>query len=631
MAEGVASYAGVKTAMTMAKRSFTAAEAAAHSAVSLETRGVTEHEIDEVQHKAAELSRKFRAFSRTSIEHMIGDARSYTGSLEHGMDVMPDVLRLGTIQKAMHGHVSDEELGAVIKATEIGGVAADPKKLHERLETFAKIMNVFGDTIKPSDFRSFYAQAGIAARTLSDKFMKGTGAHLMQELGGGQTGNAIDMFQAAIQGGRMEPKAMEQFDKLGLLDEDKVRRKKNGEIRWIDPGGIKNFKQAMSDPDEWLWNTFKPALEAHVKPEDRDNVLQALFGNKSERKFADKVLNQRAVIEKDAAMVEKAEGLKAAETWMEKDPKLAGQALEQQLENTFRMAGKPFAGGAIRRALTGFVSWFNEGAEGHEWAATSAMVGAGSGVVAVGLKAGQMAARGVGKAIGEGMAKAGGAEAVAAGASEGIMTRIGRVVGSPKAFAERFAKSAGIETSEVGAALTRAGMGLVSTAARGAVLGAATAAGEYGIHKGFDYLNRNKSDAQKAWIESQRNRSTWDTIVDTGGAFSDWWHGRKAGTSEKARYNLPSLDGGAGAAAQPQVETGAIDQAKEKAASAGQDMKAALDVTAAPQVDTSSIDAALAKVRELGAALAAIGAQARAAAASIPRGTGALHDGFETR
>ncbi len=83
--------------------------------------------------------------------------------------------------------------------------------------------------------------------------------------------------------------------------------------------------------------------------------------------------------------------------------------------------------------------------------------------------------------------------------------------------------------------------------------------------------------------------------------------------------------------AQPQVDTSQLDQAKQKATEAGQQIKTSLDVTAAPQVDTSGIDAALAKVRELSAALSAIGAQARVAAASIARGSGALHDGYETR
>ena len=47
-----------------------------------------------------------------------------------------------------------------------------------------------------------------------------------------------------------------------------------------------------------------------------------------------------------------------------------------------------------------------------------------------------------------------------------------------------------------------------------------------------------RSDAGfKAWIESQRNRSTWDTIVDTGGAFSDWWHGRNL-----TQPGLPSME-----------------------------------------------------------------------------------------
>ena len=82
--------------------------------------------------KAADLSRTFRAFDQTQIETMLGDAKTFVGSLEHAMAAMPDILKPRTIQQGQHGHTSDEEFNSLIKALEVGGVTADEKKRRDR-------------------------------------------------------------------------------------------------------------------------------------------------------------------------------------------------------------------------------------------------------------------------------------------------------------------------------------------------------------------------------------------------------------------------------------------------------------------------------------------------------------------
>ena len=48
-------------------------------------------------------------------------------------------------------------------------------------------------------------------------------------------------------------------------------------------------------------------------------------------------------------------------------------------------------------------------------------------------------------------------------------------------------------------------------------------------------------------------------------------------------------------------------------------------------VDTAPLDAAIAKARELAGILSGLSQHVRATAASMARGSGALHDGYETR
>ncbi len=171
------------------------------------------------------------------------------------------------------------------------------------------------------------------------------------------------------------------------------------------------------------------------------------------------------------------------------------------------------------------------------------------------------------------------------------------------------------------------GRGMLQAAGRGLLLAPLQMAGEYGVHKLTDALPQAGRNSE---IERFANLSLFGKVGDLlSGLFN------AAVPAARAETRAPPPPAAMPAAetqqAQPQVDTTQLDQAKQKATEAGLQIKTSLDVTAAPQVDTASIDAALAKVQQLGSALAAIGAQARATAASIARGSGALHDGFETR
>lgn len=182
-----------------------------------------------------------------------------------------------------------------------------------------------------------------------------------------------------------------------------------------------------------------------------------------------------------------------------------------------------------------------------------------------------------------------------------------------------FAKGIGEGVAAESPAAAAIGRGILQTAGKGLIIGALTAAGEWGVHKATEALPHAGRNAE---VERFANLSLFGKIGDMLSGLMN-----AAVPAARAETMAPQ----AAPAAQPQVETNAIDQAKEKATTAGQEIKAALDVTAAPQVDSSSLDAFIAKLREAASLLASLQAQARSAAASIARGSGALHDGFETR
>lgn len=196
------------------------------------------------------------------------------------------------------------------------------------------------------------------------------------------------------------------------------------------------------------------------------------------------------------------------------------------------------------------------------------------------------------------------------------------VVKAPWDIAKGFGE--GIAEEAPGAAAI--GRGVLQTAGRGLLMGAIAAAGEYGVHKLTDALPHAGRNEE---IERFANQSLFGKIGELlSGAFNTAMPAARAETMAPQPQAVAPADA---STAQPQVDTSGIDQAKDKAATASREIKTSLETPTALQVDSSAIDSALGKVRELSAALAVISAQARAAAASVARGSGALHDGFETR
>ncbi|MCC2112842.1 MAG: hypothetical protein KDJ16_12475 [Hyphomicrobiales bacterium] len=189
------------------------------------------------------------------------------------------------------------------------------------------------------------------------------------------------------------------------------------------------------------------------------------------------------------------------------------------------------------------------------------------------------------------------------------------VVKAPWDFAKGFGEGVAAE-SPAAAAI---GRGILQTAGKGLIVGALTAAGEYGVHKVTEALPHAGRNAE---VERFANLSLFGKIGDMLSGLMN-----AAVPAARAETMAPQ----APPAAQPQVETNAIDQAKEKATAAGEEIKAALTVSGRAEVDTTPLDAAIAKARELSGLLANLSAQARSAASSLARGSGALHDGFETR
>ncbi|QGM46751.1 hypothetical protein [Methylocystis heyeri] len=615
----------------------------AHTEVSLETQGNSAADIREIQAKAAELSRQFRAFDKTSIENMIADAKTFVGSLEHAYEAMPELLKLRTIQQGMHGHSSDKDFAYLAKALEQGGVANDPAKRAARVDTFARWMDVYRDTFSVDAINEFYSGLkGPIARTLSEDFLRGAGGHFIQEMGGHQAGNALSQMYMAIVAGRAQPRALASLNDLGLLDKDKIVEGGPFGVRAAQPGAVQGWRLFQSDPDKWITQVLGPALEK-LSAERREEVEASLFSDATARNIADKLLNQQQIIQKDRNQIAASPGLAAAESWANKAPSMAVHAVTSQFENMLRDANK-----GVMPAATGFMNWLaqiesalSSVTERYPAGAAIAELSAAAAGLTASLKI-SMAAMTKARSWWTGESAAGAPAGVQAGSEYAEMVKEvakgnGRIPaklaakilqGGPEAQsqlikdAEAYAKGEG----PIAAEAASVGRNLLKGLGKGLLMGVVSAAAEAGMEKveekAFGWTPESNAKARAA-IEGKAH-AFWRSH----GVEMPWW--------EKEQPAGPAGGGGASAgAAAPKVDTGEIDQAKAKAEEAGPQIKAALDVTAKPTVDISSIEAAIGAADSLIAKLERAKTAARGAALEINRsagssGLGSLHDGTET-
>src|SRR5579859_5807505 len=106
----------------------------------------------------------------------------------------------------------------------------------------AKAINVFGDTLRPTDYYEMFKYGRQSTQNLSQQFMLETAPTLAQELGGSSAGKAMSSFYQAIVGGRIKQQSLKELERLGLIDEDKVVKTKTGSLNGLLPGGVKGWQ-----------------------------------------------------------------------------------------------------------------------------------------------------------------------------------------------------------------------------------------------------------------------------------------------------------------------------------------------------------------------------------------------------
>ncbi len=401
-AAGAAAYEGMHGVSGLIHETVQATAAGAHETIRGEVAGLTGTEIEHEKALSLEMSHRYKSLSQTTIQHALRNMRSVVGTYEEAAKILDPMLKLRVAAAGAHPeHAGElaEDFDKLIKGMEIKGVTMDPQKFTSYMQGMAKAINVFGDTLRPTDYYEMFKYGRQATSNLSEEFMLKTAPTLAQELGGSSTGKALSSFYQAIVGGRIKEQSVKAMAQLGLVNMDKVVRTKTGSIKGLMPGGVKGWQIAAHDPYAWVNEILLPTLQKHGIT-DKD-AIQARIGTIFQQATAAQLVSifatQQARIKKDWALVGGAKGLDAADLYMGSDPFVAWSGVTEQFKNFLRAAGDPMIGPATAglNKLSDAIVGMEKAASKHPYTAAGALVAATTGLGAASAAASIWALRGI--------------------------------------------------------------------------------------------------------------------------------------------------------------------------------------------------------------------------------------------
>ena len=306
-----------------------------HERVRMQISGMTAREMADAERESAKLAKTFTPIGQTAIMHGLRNARAIVGSYKEAAEIMEPLLKLRVIaQAARPGEDVGEDFDKLVKGLEIKGVTQHPEQFRSYLEGMAKAVNVFGDTLRPTDYYEMFKYGRQSTGSMSEKYMLGVAPTLAQELGGSSAGTAHAAFFSAIVGGKMSKAALAAMENLDIVDKSKVITPKGGHLANA-AGAIKGSDLAAANPYEWVNQVLLPAMHKKgiVDPYKIQEVISSIFSNKVAAQLVGIFATQQSRVEKDMGMIKGAHGLDAAEAIMTRDPVVAFQGLKEAAEN----------------------------------------------------------------------------------------------------------------------------------------------------------------------------------------------------------------------------------------------------------------------------------------------------------
>jgi hypothetical protein len=578
-----AGYVGVHSVFGGVEKAIEAGAERQHIEIKAVNAGIPASEIARIRQASIEAKRGAPNMNVSEIEELFVEARSAVKHPEETFHILNDLARAGSVLKGMG--MENSGIALLVKAAESGGRMNSPEQFKVFMDDAVKAMQVFGKTIDPEQIYEAIKYSKSAAGTLSDHFIGKTLPSLVQEMRGSSAGDAIYMLTRTLRGGlEHRGTASELLNSVGLTpDQNKIHHNKAGKVTGYG-GSVKESSLLATNPDEWVWKIYKPALE---KAGYDTLEKQIEFTNRTMPGTAANLvrvlLQQEESIRQHQANLEAAADAQTAAANQAKEATAAFGALGKSLNDLRAAATSPamesLAAGLNK--ISGFINWLSERAAEHPTIAVSA--GAGAGAAAL-YGAGWLSVQVM---RGFGLPAAATELTVAAKALEGAAAKLGVGSGLPAPGGPGGSKIPGLgwRVPLLGLSIGSAVFNMPQTPEEFKKQAAANDRLQATVEEGMKKYLPSWLLPDKAWLEK---------------------------------------------ATQPTIDNSRIDETKSKAEEAKQTLDL-LNAKVTPKVDLTSLERLVSLIAQANAGLSALGKRTTNFSVDFAPSSGALHDGPEAR
>ena len=338
--------------------------------------GATQLQVQIAYAKAVEETAKYKNLSMVDIMKGQNDARGIFGSQDAATSEVDPFLNALSFLKAFQGNEKGagsygalmSEFDAALKSAEIAGKIT-PAEATKHVDELVAMKVAFGDQLKIGQYLTAQRTGGVAMRNTDDSFRYGMFPALVQENGQNAGTMLMTAFSKIVAGVRNSTDALQEMNRIGLLDKDQLKYDKAGRVIGLkDADAMAGSRDAAMNFGSWVMTTLKPKLDAvtHGDPIREAQEISKMFPDRNAAKAITEILQQYTKLQKDSALI--LEAYKkiqngGAQNYVNNSLDGQKQAFGSQLENLLALLGQPLVPKAtaalrsINDVMSGLSGW----------------------------------------------------------------------------------------------------------------------------------------------------------------------------------------------------------------------------------------------------------------------------------
>ncbi|MGP1038821.1 phage tail tape measure protein [Serratia sp. CY70267] len=243
--------------------------------------------------------------SQTELMKLYGEAFAITRDEHHTQDATIQLARAETAINMLGSkglltpeqtHAFSELSYAMLKNAELRNEIKDPKQFASFINESVKAFAVTQTIVTPKDTNDFMKTGGLAAKDISRNEYFYAFSHLIQEMGGERTGNALNSARQNWIGKRIKERNKDEMDKIGLIDN--VTYSKTGHVKDFN---LVNHEKFNTAPFKYLLEEVVPRIKKAYPGLSEEGIqlkISDLFSHRTASDLFATMYNQRENIMK---------------------------------------------------------------------------------------------------------------------------------------------------------------------------------------------------------------------------------------------------------------------------------------------------------------------------------------------